>query len=457
LNACFRVAALLLLAGTAGCEPISPHAPFPIDPPIPSKVGASVLESVSLGEEVRVMVALEQAQPAIQPASPEGVASVIRSIGEVADELIERIGPEDLEFHHRFRAVPALALTVRSQAALQRLAADPAVRRIDLDEGGSGALAESISHIGVDRRHARGNDGEGVVVAVLDSGIDAAHPELTGALVHEACFGFRGNGGGFCHNGTSRDTGPGSAQDDAGHGTHVTGIVAARGIEGPPGVAPGASIVAIKVLDDCSFSGCFSAFSEIVAALDHLIQNQAVLDLKVINMSLGTSALFDGICDQTTAGNMAAASAINMLMALGVITFASSMNNRSSTQMASPACLSNVIAVGAVDAEDEVAPFSNSNSFTELLAPGVQIYSLAIGGGVRRASGTSMASPHAAGCAALLIQTTPAITPGALRGRMKATGAPISDLRNELVHPRIDCAPGPLLPRSTVPIPRPGD
>jgi subtilisin family serine protease len=195
----------------------------------------------------------------------------------------------------------------------------------------------------------------------------------------------------------------------------------------------------VKVLDDSSFSGRFFFFSEIVAALDHLIVNQGELDVRVVNMSLGTDLLFAGVCDGTTAFNIAGSQAVNILRGQGVIAFASSMNNSSSTQMASPACLENVVAVGAVAANDLIPSFSNGNAATDLLAPGVQINSLAPGGSLRTASGTSMASPHAAGCAALLIQEDPALTPESLAAELRQSSVEVTDPRNGLSFPRLDC------------------
>jgi subtilisin family serine protease len=211
--------------------------------------------------------------------------------------------------------VPAFAAVARSREALERMAADPRVRRIDLDVGGTGSLTASVPTIGADHRHTRNNRGAGVVVAILDTGIDTDHPDLADALVHEACFGDNNSsidGTGFCPNGSDRQTGAGAAEDDAGHGTHVAGIVASNGTVSGAGMAPDASIVAIKVLDNCSLAGCFNAFSEIVAALDYIIANPQ-LNVRVISMSLGTSSLFAGACDDSAAYTMAGAAAVNTL------------------------------------------------------------------------------------------------------------------------------------------------
>jgi subtilisin family serine protease len=138
---------------------------------------------------------------------------------------------------------------------------------------------------------------------------------------------------------------------------------------------------------------------------------------------------------------MAGAAAVNTLRANGVVAFASSGNTGSGTNMASPACLSNVVSVGATDDSDTVAEFTSSNSTLDLMAPGVGIVSDAIGGGTISASGTSMASPHAAGCAALLIQSGEATTPNQIEARLETSTIHVTDSTNGLTFPRIDCHP----------------
>ena len=447
--------ALALALGLAACEQapdavgpegavLGPAAPASAD----ARIGPGVLEAVRAGGSATVVVAFDV--PAARPrASGSGdggaeVARLVRAVASAGDAVLADAGSGDLIVTRRYAAVPALVATARSEAALRRLASDARVRRIDLDAGGTGALAGSVPLIGADRRHRAGNRGDGVVVAVFDTGIDAVHPDLADAVVAEACFGRRSAitpGVGFCPDGTDRQTGPGAAVDNAGHGTHVSGIVASEGTVSAPGVAPGAKIVAVKVLDNCSFAGCFAQFSEIVAAMDYVIANNASLGVQVINMSLGTSALFAGACDNTTAFNMAGAAAVNTLRAIGVLTVASSANNGSGTGMSSPACLSNVISVGATDRQDNAAPFANSNATTDVFAPGVAIRSLARGGGTLVASGTSMAAPHVAGCAALVLQAGDATTPDAVEARLKASGVRVTDPKNGLSFPRLDCAP----------------
>ncbi len=203
-------------------------------------------------------------------------------------------GPNASGFRLRrqFDNVPALAVTLTSERALDALARQRLVIDISLDVGGTGALANSVPVIDADVRRAIGNNGAGVTVAIMDTGADLDHPDLMNDIsANQACFGDDDglDGVGFCPNGSDRQTGAGSAEDDAGHGTHVAGIITSTGNVSSPGVAPGAAIVPIKITDNCSFSGCFSFFSEIVAAWDWIIANNATLGIDVLNMSFGTS------------------------------------------------------------------------------------------------------------------------------------------------------------------------
>ncbi len=405
-------------------------------PLVGDKVGADVIDAVQGEGSVRVVVALVE-PPAVGAASQE-MSAVMREVGLMQNAVLATMNSSEFVVTHQYQAVPALAGEVLAPDALARLAANPLVVRVDLDLGGTGMLTESVPLIGATSWHGAGNTGAGVVIAVLDSGVDTDHPDLAGAIVHQACFLDQDgtiNGVGSCPNGSDRQVGPGAAEDDFGHGTHVTGIAASRGNVSGAGVAPGASVEAIKVLDS---SNTFYFVSEIIAALDYLITERP--DVQVINMSLGTFATYPGDCDTANASTIAGASAIDMLRGRGTVTFAASGNFSLSDRMAFPACLRNVISVGSTSKSDVIAATSNGNASTDILAPGVNIISSALGGGVTTLSGTSMASPHAAGCAALLIASQEAVTPDAIEARLENSPVQITDGRNGLTFPRIECS-----------------
>jgi subtilisin family serine protease len=410
------------------------------------KVGPGVREAIQAGG-ARVVVAL--ARPAVLSAAPTDLARVRAAVAAGQDAVLAQLKPADFKLGLRYQAVPALVGTLLTEAGLDQLAALPTVQRIDLDVGGTGHLDVSVPLIGADQWHALGNAAEDVVVAVLDTGMDTDNTDLADDLIYQACFlDFDGtiDGLGQCPNGSDRQFGLGAAEDGAGHGTHVSGIISSGGVNASVGVAPGANIVAVKVLNNSGYAGSFYSFMEIVAALDYILNNRP--DVQVINMSLGTNALFSGDCDNETSWTMAGADVIDALRANGVIAFASAGNNGSGTQMSAPACLSNVIAVGATDDDDNVTSFSNSNAQTDLMAPGNDIISSAIGNGTISASGTSMASPHAAGCAALLIAAGAATTPNEIETWLEASPITVTDVTNGLSFPRLDCAPRPIAPVS---------
>lgn len=401
--------------------------------PAAQKIGPGVLEALARGESPAVLLSLDG-------GSPRGLENARRAAAAAQAQVLSRVQAGELRVRRRFATVPALAATVHSEAGLRRLAADPRVRRIDLEVGGSGGLVNSVPLIRGDLRHARGNEGAGVVVAILDTGFDSDHPDLLSALVGEACFGrdnSNTDGVGFCPDGTDRQTGAGAAEDDQGHGTHVAGIVTSDGTVSGPGVAPAASIFAIKVLDFGGNAGRFFFLSEIIAALDYIADNPQ-FGIQVANMSFGTNTQYSGECDDVDANTMAVRDVADVLRAAGVILF-SSAGNSGGSQMGLPACVSTVVSVGASTATDTRANFSDVNETTDIFAPGVNIVSLQMGGGPRTASGTSMASPHAAGCAALLIQAGDATTPDQIEARLKTSAFTVTVGSNTF--PRIDCAP----------------
>jgi subtilisin family serine protease len=350
---------------------------------------------------------------------------------------------------HQWEAVPALAGEV-SRTGLAALQAHPDVLGVDLDTGGSGHLSQSVPLIQADTVHALGFTGQGVTVAVLDTGLETAHPDLRAQLVAEQCFCTTATGAGCCPNGGTTQSGPGSAEDDQGHGTNVTGILVSRGQIAPRGVAPDAHIVAVKVLD---WTRGFATSAQVLAGLNWLLMQRP--DVQIVNLSLGTSALFDGACDEATAVTRAFAAAINLLKSRGVLVVASAGNNGSLIQWGAPACVANTVAVGAVydaavgaqtfatctdpaTAADHVPCFSNSPPLLDLLAPGGPITATGMGGGLSTFFGTSQAAPHAAGAAAVLLAVEPTLTPEQLETLLKQTGVEVTDARHGRTVPRLD-------------------
>jgi subtilisin family serine protease len=421
----FRIVSVCCMVGLLALAASSPVA-------AQEHVGTGVRAAVTNGASVRVVVALQP--PSALQKSAEPRAAVRRQVQAMQADVRAAVPGDAFTVTRAYTWVPALAGVLTSTRALDRLAQHPAVRRIDRDVGGSGGLASSVPLIRADRWHENGVTGAGITAAVLDTGVDTDHPALSDDLVHQACF-LDVNGVGQCPDGTDRQTGPGAAEDDNGHGTHVTGIITSSGTGAPRGVAPDVKFAAIKVLNA---RNRFARFSEIVAALDHLI-DRPELGVDVVNMSLGTNRQFSTVCDPTTAYNMAGAEAVDMLRARGVVPVASAMNEGAASSLASPACLRSVISVGATTDDDALADFSNTSAFLDLVAPGVGIQSTRLGGGTVPFSGTSQAAPHAAGCAALLRAAGTDTMAAAIEASLETSTVQVADPTTGRRFPRLDC------------------
>ncbi|GGW46234.1 S8 family peptidase [Streptomyces xantholiticus] len=224
----------------------------------------------------------------------------------------------------------------------------------------------------LDDDFAAADSGQGVNAYVLDTGIDYAHSEFGG----RATFGFDAVGDGR------------RGQDCQGHGTHVAGTVGGRTY----GVARKASLVSVRVLD-CAGSGTLSA---VIAGMDWVAANAK--QPAVLNASLGSTK-------STTVNNAADALADS-----GVLPVVAAGNETQNACNVSPASAERVLAAGATDSSDQQADFSNYGACLSLYAPGSSIVSAKLGGGSVSQNGTSMASPHVAGVAALYKSEHPTAT-----------------------------------------------
>ncbi len=260
------------------------------------------------------------------------------------------------------------------------------------------------------------NKGAGIAVAVVDTGIDLTHPDLAGNIIAEkSCV-----------------TGKKTADDDNGHGSHVAGTIAAiDNAIGSVGVAPQAKLVAVKVLNSAG-SG---SWSSIICGLDWVAANAARLNIKVANMSLGGGGSSDNDCGNTN--NDALHKAICRVRDAGVtLTVAAGNENRDASLSVPSAYDDAVITVSALadsdglagglgaamgyGADDTFATFSNYGSIIDIGAPGVSIFSTWKGGGYNTISGTSMATPHVAGAAALYLNAHPGSTWAQVRDGLRA-------------------------------------
>ncbi|MEK7720882.1 MAG: S8 family peptidase [Elusimicrobiota bacterium] len=248
---------------------------------------------------------------------------------------------------------------------------------------------------GVKRVNAAGawnyTAGQGVKVAVIDTGIDYTHPDLAA--------NYKGGYNAIITTATPLD--------DHGHGTHVSGTVAAvKDLKGVVGVAPAADLYGVKVLDK-NGSG---QYSWIVAGIEWAVTN----GMNVINMSLGGSS-----------GTPALKQVMIKAKEAGVTVVCAAGND--SGPVGYPARYPQAIAVSASDSADKLASFSSRGPEIAVIAPGVNVYSSYKGGGFRTMSGTSMASPHVAGLAVLAIGAGTK-GPDAVRAALKAAATPLPGL-----------------------------
>jgi len=261
-----------------------------------------------------------------------------------------------------------------------------------------------------------------IVVAVIDTGVDYTHPDLVGNL---GPFPLELPGNHLDDDGNgwiddvygvdfvNHDSDP---MDDEGHGTHVSGTIAARGNNGlgVTGVSWHSKIVALKFLDDTGYGDT----SDAVAALDYAVAN----GIRISNNSWGGSgysqAMYDAIAASQSIGHLFVAAAGN-----------DGSNNDVVSDYPSGYALSNIISVAATNNIDELASFSNFGFTTvDLAAPGVGVYSTLPGNSYGLANGTSMATPHVTGAVALLMSYAPALSWSEVRDRILNTVRPVKTL-----------------------------
>ncbi|HEX2172845.1 MAG TPA: S8 family serine peptidase [Dehalococcoidia bacterium] len=251
-----------------------------------------------------------------------------------------------------------------------------------------------------------GNDNP-VTVAVVDTGIDATHPDLRGRVVAGYNFVSR------------RPITAGEQSDDHYHGTHVAGILGATGNNGigGAGLTWSASLMPVKILGPDGY-GTHSDLAEgMIWAANH--------GARIINLSLGDP----GPSEQDIQTLKAA---IKYVQDKGVLVVAAAGNEASSgNPIEYPAAIDGVLAVGATDSYDQRAYFSNYHPYVGVAAPGVNISSTVPSGDYRALTGTSMATPIVSGIAALILSANPSFTAGQVKDRLQTTaidlGAPGRD------------------------------
>jgi len=326
-------------------------------------------------------------------------ANVSATAGSIAVRYGGQVG-------HTYRhALRGFAVTMPAAAA-RRLAADPAVARVvqnaEVRAVGTQPNPPSWGLDRVDQRdlplnagYTYPNTAPNVTAYIIDTGIRTTHVDFGGRAVW----------------GTNT-TGDGNDTDCNGHGTHVAGTVGGVSY----GVAKSVSLVAVKVLN-CGGSGTWEG---VAAGIDWVTGQHAAGAPAVANMSLGGAA------------NALVDTAVRNSIADGVTYAVAAGNSNADACGFSPARVAEAITVNASDIGDNRAGFSNYGTCTDIFAPGVNITSAWSTGdnATNTISGTSMASPHVAGGAALILSGTPSATPAQVASTMLAAATP-----NKIVNP----------------------
>lgn len=337
----------------------------------------------SLPMLVSLVLVVSLALPSMLTAKEVGSRKIVVFSSDLSetdkDQLLKVAGGTKLK---KLNLIDAETIEFLSNDAVEKLEKDPRVLRVDEDIqvealGSSHSTVDALAQVlpwGIDRVDAElvwpsGNTANPVKVGVIDTGISNKHSDLLANVK-----------GGINTINPKRNW-----NDDNGHGSHVAGIIGAldNGL-GVVGVAPNVDLYAIKVLN-ANGSGYLS---DIIEGLDWAVNN----NLKVVNLSLGTSSDIPSFHDAIIATKNAG------------VTVVAAAGNSGGTVLY-PAAYPETIAVSATDNADQVTAWSSRGPEVDLAAPGSAIYSTYKGTGYATLSGTSMAAPHVAGTAALVINT----------------------------------------------------
>jgi subtilisin len=377
---------------------------------------------------VRVRAAFQPEGKLLNAAQRLAQRSLIK---ESQDQLLAGLNyvPSSLK---RFKYVPYIAVVVDT-AGLEQLQSSADVLEVIDDKSLKLATAESLPLVGATTSWAGGYTGDNKTIAILDSGVDKTHPDLTGKVVSEACYSdtnptdlYESVCPGRVPSSIAVDSGvpctdvP-SLEGGCDHGTHIAGTAAGRS-----GVAFKANIISIQVMSlvtdpsECGTASCLRAkTSDTVLALERVYElsmsSNPTYDIAAVNISLVTDAPMEKYTTHCDGVDSSLTNIINQLKSVGIATIVAAGNYGYKDGVSFPACISSAISVGAAGdgssagaGTDGVILDSNSADFLNLLAPGAAI-TAPIPGDKRyaTAAGTSQAAAHVSGAMALLREELP--------------------------------------------------
>jgi len=377
--------------------------------------GSSIETAVDLSAAVDVIVEFRDPPLAVQRLPIETYRANFARLRQFRQG---KTAIEPLIYREYFEVFHGTAMRV-PRAQLDAIRALPYVKRVHRDMPVQAFTETNIETVGAPKTWSTvGSRGAGVKVAIIDTGVDYTHPALHGNVI---------GGWDFVNN----DADP---IDDQGHGTHVAGIVAAN-LDTFTGVAPDAKLLAYKVLN----ARGEGKESDVIAGIERALDPNGDGDFSdraaVANLSLGGEGNPDD----------AASIAVDNAVAAGMVVCVAAGNSGYFHSIASPGTARNAITVGAVDNRDTLATFSSKGPAAKLemlkpdvVAPGVAIRSTYLNGGYTVLSGTSMATPHVAGAAALLRAIHPDWSPAEVKSALVLYGKAISDEQMTYGGGRID-------------------